>query len=100
MLSSPLFLRAVPVIFTFLWSTGWVVAGYSARYADALTFLLVRYACAGVLIVGIALAMGAPWPRGRRAIIDCVVTGCCCMRPISAASGGRCAMACRQASPG
>jgi drug/metabolite transporter (DMT)-like permease len=75
MLSSPLFLRLVPIIFTFLWSTGWVVAGYSARYADALTFLLVRYACAGILIAGIALAMGAPWPRGRRAIIDCVVTG-------------------------
>jgi drug/metabolite transporter (DMT)-like permease len=75
MLSSPLFLRLVPLIFTFLWSTGWIVAGYSARYADALTFLVVRYACAGLLIAGIAVAMGAPWPKGRRAIMDCVVTG-------------------------
>jgi drug/metabolite transporter (DMT)-like permease len=75
MLSSPLLLRLVPLIFTFLWSTGWIVAGYSARYADALTFLVVRYACAGLAITALALAMGAPWPKGRRAITDCIVTG-------------------------
>lgn len=75
MFDSPLFLRATPLIFTFLWSTGWIVAGYSARYADPLTFLLVRYASAGVLIAGIAIALRAPWPKGRRAILDCVVTG-------------------------
>jgi drug/metabolite transporter (DMT)-like permease len=75
MLSSPLFLRAVPLLFTFLWSSGWIVAGYSARHADALTFLTVRFACATLLITGLAFAMGAPWPKERRAILDCVVTG-------------------------
>jgi drug/metabolite transporter (DMT)-like permease len=75
MLSSPLFLRAVPLLFTFLWSSGWIVAGYSARHADALTFLTVRFACATLLITGLAFAMGAPWPKGRRAILDCVVAG-------------------------
>lgn len=75
MLNSPLFLRSVPVLFTFLWSSGWIVAGYSALYADALTFLVVRYACAALAITALALAMGAPWPKGRRAILDCVVTG-------------------------
>lgn len=75
MLNSPLFLRFVPAIFTFLWSSGWIVAGYSALYADALTFLVVRYACAALVITALALALGAPWPRGRRAILDCVVTG-------------------------
>jgi drug/metabolite transporter (DMT)-like permease len=75
MLDSALFLRLTPVIFTFLWSSGWVVAGYSALYADALTFLVVRFACAGVLLAGLAFALRAPWPKGRRAIIDCVVTG-------------------------
>lgn len=75
MLSSPLLLRSIPLIFTFLWSTGWIVAGYSARHADALTFLVVRYACAGIAITALAIAMGAPWPKGRRAIIDCAITG-------------------------
>lgn len=72
---SPLFLRAMPLVFTFLWSTGWVVAGYSARYADALTFLFVRFTLAALLLAGLALASGAPWPRGRRAVIDIAITG-------------------------
>lgn len=71
----PLLLRAMPLLFTFLWSTGWVVAGYSARYADALTFLVVRFACAAALLTAMALATGAPWPRGRRAVLDIAVTG-------------------------
>ncbi len=75
MLESALFLRLTPLIFTLLWSSGWIVAGYSALYADALTFLVVRYACAALAITALALAMGAPWPKGRRAILDCVVTG-------------------------
>ncbi|OYW69072.1 MAG: EamA family transporter [Bosea sp. 12-68-7] len=75
MLDSALFLRLTPLIFTLLWSSGWIVAGYSALYADALTFLVVRYACAALAITALALAMGAPWPKGRRAILDCVVTG-------------------------
>lgn len=75
MLSSPLILRAVPLLFTLLWSSGWIVAGYSARYADALTFLVVRFAGAGVLIAALAFAMGAVWPRGARAWINCIVAG-------------------------
>lgn len=71
----PIFVRAMPLVFTFLWSTGWVVAGYSARYADALTFLFVRFSLAALLLAGLALASGAPWPRGRRAVIDIAITG-------------------------
>lgn len=74
-MSSPLILRAIPLLFTFLWSTGWVVAGYSARHADALTFLVVRFASAASLLTLIALATGAPWPRSRRAVIDVAITG-------------------------
>ena len=65
----------MPLIFTFLWSTGWIVAGYSARYADALTFLAVRFATAAALVTLMALAAGAPWPRSRRAVIDIAITG-------------------------
>jgi drug/metabolite transporter (DMT)-like permease len=75
MLSSPLFLRAVPLVFTLLWSSGWIVAGYSAHYADPLTFLIVRFGCAAALLAAFSLAMGARWPKDGRAILDCVVTG-------------------------
>ncbi|WP_420100577.1 DMT family transporter [Bosea sp. (in: a-proteobacteria)] len=71
----PVLLRAMPLVFTFLWSTGWVVAGYSARYADALTFLFVRFSLAAMLLAGLALASGAPWPRGWRAVFDIAITG-------------------------
>lgn len=74
-MSSSLYLRAVPLLFTFLWSSGWIVAGYSARHADALTFLSVRFGCAAILVAGIAVAMGAPWPKGRRALVDCAIAG-------------------------
>lgn len=74
-MSSPLFLRSIPLLFVFLWSSGWIVAGYSARHADALTFLVVRFGLAAVLVAGLAFVTGAPWPKGRRAILDCVVTG-------------------------
>ncbi|WP_332689094.1 DMT family transporter [Bosea sp. (in: a-proteobacteria)] len=75
MFDSPLFLRLSPVLFVFLWSSGWIVAGYSARYSDALTFLSLRYACAFVALTVIAIAVGAPWPKSRRALLDCAIAG-------------------------
>jgi len=75
MLSSPLFLRSVPLIFTFLWSSGWIVAGYSAQYADALTFLSVRFASAGILLAALSWAVGARWPETPRAWLDCIISG-------------------------
>lgn len=56
-----------PLLFAFLWSTGWIVAKAAAPQADPLTFLSVRFACAGVLVAGIAALAGARWPRGRAA---------------------------------
>ncbi len=52
-----------PLIFTFLWSSGWIVAGYSAQYADALTFLALRFATAGVLLAACRSPSAHP---GRR----------------------------------
>ncbi len=75
MFDSPLFLRLSPALFVFLWSSGWIVAGYSARYSDALTFLAVRFGCAGLALAVFAVALGAPWPRTRRALFDCIVAG-------------------------
>lgn len=75
MFDSPLFLRLSPALFVFLWSSGWIVAGYSARYSDALTFLSVRFGCAGLALAVFAVALGAPWPRTRRALFDCIVAG-------------------------
>jgi drug/metabolite transporter (DMT)-like permease len=62
MSDTSLFLRTAPLVFVLIWSTGWVSAGYAAPYADPLTFLAVRYACAAVLVAAYALVSGARWP--------------------------------------
>lgn len=67
--------RLAPVIFVFLWSTGWVVAKFAAQYADPLTFLVLRYAAAAVLFYMLCRAFGVIWPRSRRGIVHAVVSG-------------------------
>jgi drug/metabolite transporter (DMT)-like permease len=75
MAESSIFLRLAPLVFVLIWSTGWVVAGYAAPYADPLTFLCVRYACAGVLVAGYSLASGAQWPLRRADWNHAVLSG-------------------------
>jgi drug/metabolite transporter (DMT)-like permease len=69
-------LRAMPVVFVLIWSTGFIVARYGMPYAPPLKFLAVRYALslvcflhlgragAGRLAEG-ARAMGPPGGHGR-----------------------------------
>ena len=54
-----------PALFVALWSTGFVVARAIAPYADPNLFLLARFAGTAALFAIVALAMRAPWPRGR-----------------------------------
>ena len=58
--------RALPLFFVLIWSTGFIAARLVAPYSDPLTFLCYRYALTVVAFVLIALAVGAPWPRGLR----------------------------------
>ncbi|MGL4728428.1 MAG: DMT family transporter [Bosea sp. (in: a-proteobacteria)] len=68
-------LRLAPILFVLIWSTGWVVAGLAAPYADPLTFLSVRYAVAAVAMAGIALALKAAWPLSRADYGHALVSG-------------------------
>ena len=54
--------RAAPLTFALLWSSGFIVAKYAAPDADPFTFLTVRFAVAAVLLMVIAVASQAPWP--------------------------------------
>src|SRR5437764_745633 len=64
--SDRIFRRGTPVLFVFLWSTGWIVARYAAEYADPLTFLCARYACASAVLLVYALIARAAWPTTSR----------------------------------
>lgn len=72
---SPLFDRLAPLVFVAIWSTGWIVARYSAEYADPLTFLCFRFGSAGLLLLGLALASGAMFPRTGRQWVHALISG-------------------------
>jgi drug/metabolite transporter (DMT)-like permease len=56
-----------PALFVFLWSTGFVVARAIVPYADPCLFLTARFALAGLVLAGCAIAARASWPSVRHA---------------------------------
>jgi drug/metabolite transporter (DMT)-like permease len=60
--------RATPFAFVLIWASGFVVAKYAAPYAEPLSFLVLRYAGVTVLMLALAVAAGATWPRGRQVL--------------------------------
>ncbi|MDP3082282.1 MAG: DMT family transporter [Rubrivivax sp.] len=68
-------LRAMPVVFVLIWSTGFVVARYGMPHAPPLGFLSWRYALS-VLAFGLWIAWSrAAWPQGRAQWLHLGVTG-------------------------
>lgn len=58
--------RAYPLLFVFLWSTGFIGAKFGLPYAEPLSFLLTRYGLVIGLMLVIALVTRAPWPKEAR----------------------------------
>ncbi|HQR09930.1 MAG TPA: DMT family transporter [Casimicrobiaceae bacterium] len=54
-----------PALFVLLWSTGFIAAKYGLPYAPPFTFLLYRFVLVAALMLLVALATRAPWPRRR-----------------------------------
>ena len=52
--------RYAPVLFVFLWSTGFVGAKYIVPYAEPFTFLTIRYFLAAFILFAIAYAFKQP----------------------------------------
>jgi drug/metabolite transporter (DMT)-like permease len=53
----------LPALFVFLWSTGFLGAKLGLPHAGPLTFLALRFALVAALLLLLALATRAPWPR-------------------------------------
>jgi drug/metabolite transporter (DMT)-like permease len=68
-------IRATPLTFALLWSSGFIVAKYAAPYADPFTFLSARFGLAALILVLIAVAMRAPWPTSAGGVVHSVVAG-------------------------
>lgn len=67
--------RLYPLLFVFLWSTGFIGAKYGLPYAAPLSFLFARYLAVIVLMTAIALLTRAPWPQDKRQWLHIAVSG-------------------------
>jgi len=69
-------LRAMPVVFVLIWSTGFVVARLGMPHAPPMGFLAWRYALSIVAIgAWIVWSSGVPWPRERAQWLHLAVLG-------------------------
>lgn len=68
-------LAAAPLLFVAIWSTGWIMGKYASLDGDPLTFLLIRFGGAIVVLVPITVAMRVQWPRGGAAIFHALGSG-------------------------
>jgi len=67
--------RALGPVFVLLWSSGYLAGAIATRSAPPFALTVWRFLLAALLLAVLAVATGAPWPRGRKAWRDLVVTG-------------------------
>ena len=67
--------RIYPLLFVFLWSTGFIGARFGLPYSEPLSFLLARYLCVIVLMTAISFLSHAPWPQYPRQWVHIGVSG-------------------------
>lgn len=65
----------MPAVFVFLWSTGFIGAKFGLPFAEPFSFLAVRMAIVAVLLILIALAFKAPWPKDLPSVFHVAVAG-------------------------
>ena len=73
--SRSLAIAAMPAVFVFLWSTGFIGAKFGLPYVEPLTFLALRFAIVLGLLLALIVATGAPWPRDLRQVGHIAVAG-------------------------
>ena len=67
--------RAMPVVFVLIWSTGFIVARFGMPYAPPMKFLALRYALSVACFTVWAFAARAVWPAQRRQFAHLAVIG-------------------------
>ena len=70
-----LFDRSMPLLFVFIWATGFVVARFVAPHVEPLSFLTLRYLLSFLVFAGMVTAAGAAWPRTWQGWRNALVSG-------------------------
>jgi drug/metabolite transporter (DMT)-like permease len=68
-------IRAMPLVFVLIWSTGFIVARYGMPLAPPMTFLALRYAFSILCFLSWIMLAGVSWPRTREQWLHLSVTG-------------------------
>lgn len=68
-------LRAMPVVFVLIWSTGFIVARYGMPHAPPFKFLALRFALSLLCFLPWVWWSKVSWPKGRRQWLHLAVTG-------------------------
>lgn len=68
---------SLPLLFILLWSSGYVAGKLALLHTGPLTLLTLRFGLAAAVLIGLALATGAPWPHRARAWGHLAVVGLC-----------------------
>jgi drug/metabolite transporter (DMT)-like permease len=68
-------IRAMPVVFVLIWSTGFIVARYGMPFAPPMKFLVLRYALSIACFLPWILLAGVRWPANRTQWMHLCVTG-------------------------
>jgi drug/metabolite transporter (DMT)-like permease len=68
-------IRAMPLVFVLLWSTGFIVARYGMPLAPPMTFLALRYSFSILCLLLWIMLTGIPWPSTRIQWLHLSVTG-------------------------
>lgn len=73
--------RVAPVLFVWLWSTGFIGAKLGLPFADPGVFLFARFVITAVLLIALVSVFFGPWPRDPRFYLHQAVIGllmhCC-----------------------
>lgn len=68
-------IKAIPVVFVLIWSTGFIVARFGMPHAPPFSFLLVRYLLSILCFVPWILLARVKWPQSRAQWLHLSVTG-------------------------
>jgi drug/metabolite transporter (DMT)-like permease len=66
---------AMPAVFVLLWSSGFIIAKLALPYSPPLVFLLMRFALVLAVMLPLASALRAPWPRDGTQVAHLAVAG-------------------------
>jgi drug/metabolite transporter (DMT)-like permease len=66
---------SLPLLFIIMWSSGYVVGKMALPFVGPFTLIFIRFATAALVLLAVALASKAPWPKTLAQVGHLVVVG-------------------------